>query len=100
VSRPGEARRVTRSQSLDTDRASATLGLSGKCHSESCGVVVWVGLISGTCDALLRYIVPERHRQLLLCHRCSAPRFVVFEPVKSHTRLLLLDQVDDSVEHL
>ncbi len=33
-------------------------------------------------------------------HRGSAPRFVVFEPVQSHTRLLLLDQVDDSVEHL
>ena len=32
VSRPGEARRVTRSQSLDTDRASATLWLSGECH--------------------------------------------------------------------
>jgi hypothetical protein len=32
VSRPGEARRVTRSQSLDTDRASATLWLFGKCH--------------------------------------------------------------------
>ena len=32
VSRPGEARRVTRSQSLDTDRASATLWLSGICH--------------------------------------------------------------------
>src|SRR6266852_2620177 len=31
-SRPGEARRVTRSQSLDTDRASATLWLSGECH--------------------------------------------------------------------
>ena len=30
----------------------------------------------------------------------SAPRFVVFEPVQSHTSLLLLDQVDDSVEHL
>src|ERR1700687_4207765 len=32
VSRPGEARRVTRSQSLDTDRASATFWLSGGCH--------------------------------------------------------------------
>ena len=32
VSRPGEARRVTRSQSLDTERASATLWLSGECH--------------------------------------------------------------------
>src|SRR5258708_6713592 len=32
VSRPGEARRVTRSQSLDTDRASATLWPSGECH--------------------------------------------------------------------
>src|SRR5713226_1216757 len=32
VSRPGEARRVTRSQSLDTDRASAMLWLSGECH--------------------------------------------------------------------
>src|SRR5713226_3755422 len=32
VSRPGKARRVTRSQSLDTDRASATLWLSGECH--------------------------------------------------------------------
>jgi hypothetical protein len=28
VSRPGEARRATRSQSLDTDRASATLWLT------------------------------------------------------------------------
>jgi hypothetical protein len=32
VSRPGEARRVARSQSLDTDRASATLWLSGECR--------------------------------------------------------------------
>src|SRR5271166_905216 len=32
VSRPGEARRVTRSQSLDTDRASAMLWLSGESH--------------------------------------------------------------------
>src|SRR5450759_4977294 len=32
VSRPGDARRVTRSQSLDTDRAPATLWLSGECH--------------------------------------------------------------------
>src|ERR1700674_4714686 len=32
VSRPGEARRITRSQSLDTDRASAMLWLSGECH--------------------------------------------------------------------
>jgi hypothetical protein len=32
VSRPGEARRVTRSQSLDTGRASATLWLSGERH--------------------------------------------------------------------
>src|SRR6266478_5987630 len=32
VSRPGEARRVTRSQSLDTDRASATLWPSGEYH--------------------------------------------------------------------
>jgi hypothetical protein len=32
VSRPGESRRVTQSQSLDTDRASATLRLSGECH--------------------------------------------------------------------
>src|SRR6266852_2820712 len=31
VSRPGEARRLTRSQSLDTDRASATLWLSWEC---------------------------------------------------------------------
>jgi len=31
--------------------------------------------------------------------RGSTPRLVVFEPVQSHTRLLLLDQVDDSVEH-
>src|SRR5260370_20464735 len=32
VSRPGEASRITRSQSLDTDRASATLWLSGERH--------------------------------------------------------------------
>ncbi len=32
VSRPGEARRLTRPQSLDTDRASAILWLSGECH--------------------------------------------------------------------
>src|SRR6266436_7317215 len=31
-SRPGEARRITRSQSLDTARASDTLWLSGECH--------------------------------------------------------------------
>ena len=30
----------------------------------------------------------------------SAPRFVVFEPVPRHTHLLLLDHIDDSVEHL
>jgi hypothetical protein len=34
-SRPGEARRLTRSQSLDTDRASATLGYPGNVISES-----------------------------------------------------------------
>lgn len=42
-------------------------------------------------------LMPQRW---VVRHRGSEPRFVVFEPVPSHTRLLPLDQVDDSVEHL
>ena len=41
-----------------------------------------------------------RPQRRVLGHRGSAPRFVVFEPVPSHTRLLLLDFVHDPVEPL
>jgi hypothetical protein len=39
-------------------------------------------------------------RRTLPAHRGSASRFVVVEPVRSHTRLLPLHHLDDSVEHL
>ena len=99
---------------LDRVCARATLPLSGqagvlKTDSETYAAALpltlgdfrlrrdhLVGFDLGYMRALLRYIVTERRWQL----PCSAPRFVVFEPVQSHTRLLLLDQVDDSVEHL
>jgi hypothetical protein len=42
--------------------------------------------------------LPPQRR--VLRHQGSAPRFVVFEPVASHTCLLLLDLVDDPVECL
>ena len=41
--------------------------------------------------------LPQRR---VLYHRGSVPRFVVFEPVQSHTCLLLIDPVDDSASDL
>src|ERR1035438_4526013 len=65
LSRPGEARRGTRSQSLDTDRASATLWLSGECHSGIQNLKTKAETLSNVVRVRGLWLYFLRHRLLL-----------------------------------
>src|SRR5271165_1738526 len=64
-----------------------------------CVVRINLGVIVSTRDGDIGQPLRVTDK-LLIGHPCSAPRFVIFEAVPRHTRLLLLDLVHDPVEPL